>query len=67
MKIFIGLVIGLFVGTFGGFLLCALAVVASRDDRRRERDAELYMQQHQKKEDTHDDREPVSEVGFKDF
>ena len=39
----LGFLLGMFVGTFGGFILCALAVTANRDDRRRERDYEEFI------------------------
>ena len=56
--------LGLFIGSFVGFLVCAVGIAASRADRMAEHDYETKIK---KKEENHDDGQPVSEVGFKDF
>ena len=56
--------LGLFIGSFVGFLVCAVGITASRADRIAEHDYETKIK---KKEETHDDGKPVSEVGFEDF
>jgi len=56
--------LGLFIGSFVDVMAYAIVTVAGRAERYAEHDFETKIN---KKEETHDDGQPVSEVGFEDF
>ena len=56
--------LGLFVGSFVAVTAYAIVTVANKAERYAEYDFKTKIN---KKEETHDDGQPVSEVGFEDF